>query len=652
MFTPALPAACLLLLFTLPAQGAEPAGKPAARVDCYGDPLPEGAVARLGAARFLHGVSVVSSLAFSPDGKLLFSTGMRDAKAWDAATGRPRAFSVPDGLDVEWLAFSPDGRLQACWEGGKAVVIQDAGTGKEVRRLAGKVGRAVAVSFSPDSKLFALADAGGTLVVWNLVTGQPVVHVGDRVSPVRCLAFSPDGRALAFGLDWDVRLCGPTEGVGMRRLAKVPEPVHFLAFPDPGTLVAASPLQVRVLDARTGDTRRELDVSFESSEGHHGHATIPFALSPDRAALAFGTTFHDLRLVGARDLRSVRSWRSRLGTASALAFSPDGRNLASAVDGFIYVWDPATGRRAEPFERHAGGISAVAFTPGGKRVATAASDDAVMVWDAATGRLVRRLGEGNPVGRYARASPDGRLLAVWGVEGCTLWNLDSGMLLHRLPPPIAEMAAFSASGDSVTFGWRVEPIRVCEVATGKELRQVTVGRVPGRARNPFVDAANAEALSPDARLLATTGGFALHVGSLHKGPVRIWDTATGKERCRLGEDLQTIRSVLFSPDSEFVATLDSMDRVHLWDAATGRQRRTVRAPGLHELLAFSPDGKTLACSATGRKLILSDLATLQPRRAFPVPDGDPLCAAFSPDGRLLVSGGRDGTALVWDVQGR
>src|SRR5262249_42759365 len=152
-----------VVLFTLAASlpvRSEPPGKrPSPRLDRCGDPLPEGAIARMGSLRWHHG-AMIHCIAFSPDGKLL-------------ASGGP----------------------------GSTVRVWVSSTGRAVRQLNGQFERVRSVAFSPDGKL--LGTAGGRIILWEVATGRQICQLGEGGNS---LAFSSDGKILAAAADWNQRV--------------------------------------------------------------------------------------------------------------------------------------------------------------------------------------------------------------------------------------------------------------------------------------------------------------------------------------------------------------------------------------------------------------------------------------------------------------
>jgi WD40 repeat protein len=236
--------ACLFVIpcFALAhAAGAEPAAPPtpnndgpakARRVDLRGDPLPEGAVARLGAVQAGDG-DAVEALAFAPDGKTLLSAHRgHDLRLWDTATGHELLrFRGHDGA-VLALAFSPDGKAVAsAGEDGSATLWAPA-AGRRTGKLEAAGQRPLLAAFSPEGRPLAWAeDAGHTIHLWDVGTGQELRRFEGHSGRVHSVAPAPDGKTLASaGADGTVRLWDAATGQELRRLGGHKRPVLLLRF--------------------------------------------------------------------------------------------------------------------------------------------------------------------------------------------------------------------------------------------------------------------------------------------------------------------------------------------------------------------------------------------------------------------------------------
>jgi WD40 repeat protein/serine/threonine protein kinase len=341
----------------------------------------------------------------------------------------------------------------------------------------------------------------------------------------------------------------------------------------------------------------------------------------------------------------VRTFKGHTKGVRGVAFSPDGRRLASgSSDGTVKVWDYATGQELPAPKGHPDSVNCVAFSPDGRRLASGSSDGTVKVWDYATGQEPPAP-KGHPDSVNCVAfSPDGRCLASGSTDQTVkIWDSATGKELHTLRGQAKAVwsVAFSPDGRRLASGSRDNAVKVWDAATGQDLLTLKTHskRVHEAGGVPIVPEGRGVAFSPDGRLLAA--------GSADD-TVTIWDGATGQE-LRTLVHANWVNSVAFSPDGRLLASGSADNTVRIWDAATGQELASFREHALQvDSVAFSPDGRYVASGSADATVKIWDTANSKEPFTFKGGANVVRCVAFSPDGRRLASGDENNTVKVWD----
>jgi WD40 repeat protein len=644
------------------------ADEPAVRVDQYGDPLPAGAVARLGSI-YLH--NPARQIQFAADGKTFHGAAAGPAVVvWDAATGkRLRVIGLP-GLDGSWPWLCADGSTAVAEQPGGVHHVLDVRTGK-VRVVLPRWAEFKHIDdpFSPDGRFVAAFDKPyGTTVaqsihVWDTTTGKTWC-LGQQGDVMCQLGLSPGGKRLVAhsggaATCWDVaagKQLWQTKPVHLTRRA-------FAFSPDGRMLVVEKESRtggtVELWDATTGKPPVGVKPLAADIRSHYGFTPDGQALQvSDRTT---GSGLWDIRR-GALRVRWPGRWGGR--------FDPTGKTLLE-TSWRINRWDLATGKQmyTQPDDRgNPYWISDVVFDPTGRRVFTAEYGN-VCVWEPKTGRLVRALHF--PRGGYSRTptlaiSRDGRRLLLdvnddgFATNSFTILNPDTGRTERRIAchnyqsgPHSEHYGHPNLSPDGSIV--RVARTTVHHQPSGDDRSEILgwnldTGQLLAPIRFEFDQfyPGSETTISSDGRLLCDGRG--------------VFDTASGKRLVPLSAaGAQGYGSSAFSDDGRFVAVRVAKPRgkpadlpqVQVWDTLTGKPvaRVTVGA----DRMRLTPNGRFLVTlDATG--VSAWDLLTgrqvvhhrANPRGLYYEGQRYTSALAVAPDGRTAITGRNDGTCLVWD----
>jgi WD40 repeat protein/tRNA A-37 threonylcarbamoyl transferase component Bud32 len=461
--------------------------------------------------------------------------------------------------------------------------------------------------------------------------------------------------------------------------------VYLVAFrPDGKQVVSVSGSglgTVKAWDVATG----------QEALNHHFGSFTRAALSPDGTRLAlFGSPDQPGRKWALRvhDLASGRPLYTCVGHARqddrpgfSLAFSPDGKWLASAVYDQnrpgptveVKVWDAATGKEARSLGGHPGAVSHLAFSPDGKRLAGAggpAEDSrAATVWEVATGKVALVLGEHRHLGPLAVA-PDGKSLATLGAREVKVWDAHTGKEVRTLALARHRQECLVFSPDSRRLAAGGEVVKVWDLETGQELlalgaspssyscaafnpdgRRLALGCQDGTVRVWEGPAALPAVVEPvpdvvwaEGRISFASDSRQLFLNRVHNPST--WGLRPGTLKKRLPWTSRPWETI--GPDGRWLVQRHKGNQLQLLDVSTGRPLVLEHPQQLRDV-TFSPDGRLLAGAGVGGLIKVWGLPRGAELGSLEASLRSPAVLTFSADSRLLATAGPDGAVTLWQA---
>jgi WD40 repeat protein len=503
--------------------------------------------------------------------------------------------------------------------------------------LHGHEGRVLCASFSPDGKHMVTASEDKTVKVWDVGTGAEVMTLKGHENWVRSVAFSPNSRRIVSGsFDKTVKVWDAATGDQMMTLQGHDGWIQSVAFsPDSKRIISASrDKTAKVWDAATG-------VELMTLHGHNGRV-YSVAFSPDGQHIATGSTDRTIKVWDARSGAEIMTLEGQKGPVDSIAFSPDGKRIVSSHswDKTIKVWDVSTGTELMALYGHERSVEDASFSPDGKKIASCSVDNTIKVWDAITGEEVMTLRGHDGCIHSVAFSPDSKRIISASIDKTAkVWDLVTSREVMTLSGHKKQImaVAFSPDGKRIASagGGLENTITVWNVESGAELMTL-------RGHEGWVGSV---AFSPDGRRIAS--------GSWDK-TIKIWDAANGAELMTLRGHDHWLGDPSFSPDGGRIVSSSTNStftngKIRVWDAATGEELM-ILSGHLGRRATFSPDGKRIVLGGRDGAIKVWDASTGAEVMTLQGHNGKVWSAAFSPDGKRIVSGSPDDhTIRIWDA---
>ncbi len=608
----------------------------------------------------------VVSAKFSPNGNAIAiacADNTRNtnnaARVLDVNTGADAIAPVVHTWDVNTAEFSPDGNWLVTSSDDDSAQVLDLRTGVRTpfkHRVAVKSAR-----FSPDSKQIATVDRLGRAAIWDIRRSEaPILVVetkkiltslkrkelpsSEDEEHVKSVEFSPDIKQIVI-VDYDggVTVCDfKTQKVvaSLRPQRKVKEvnednevkEINSAKFsPDGRLLVTASADKTaKVLDLETGKLIHTLP---------HQNAVISAEFSPDSKRIVTITSDARANIWEVETEKLATSLQHQDAINSA-KFSPNGEHLVTASDDkTAIVWEVATGKVFDLMQ-HSGFVKSAEFSPDGKQIVTISHDKTVMLWDVETEVIASVSHDGNVVSaKFSNGAGKQMVTASWD-KTAKVWDMATGVITPLEHDAVVRSAEFSHEGSRiVTCSGNVAKIWKWETKT-------IIYSMPLHGPCWMAE------FSPDDKQI---------VISSDEG-AKVLDLGTGRI-ISIGHELG-VNTARFSPDGHKIVTASKNRTAKVWDVKViwdenwnGKtvwelkpEAAIATVPHKDWVISaeFSPDGKWIVTAGKDGTAKICNVETNKVTATIQH-DGPVISAEFSPDGKWIVTASNDGAAKIWDV---
>ena len=568
---------------------------------------------------------LATSAAFFPDRRRL-ATGAGDnsVRIWDITEGTQLKVLTPTGR-IGAVAISPGGDFVVTGSPGTDVRVWNADSGEMIAALAGHAAEVSALAVSPEGDLIASGDERGRVRLWRQsAAGGPwqlARELRGHSRSISALRFLPDGRRLVTASG--DRTCGQWDvatGEELRQLVlRHPDWVSSLDVSSDGTLALTT------CDDGKARLWRLTDAVELASLKAAGGAFNAVAFSPDaRRAVLASSMDRTVGLWNIADRSNLAGLAPGAGAQVAASLQPTTESQTANAE-----------RSLEPlldFKKLGGLVWSAMFAPDGQHVLTIGGNDS-QLWNLDTRRPVVRL---SPHGAVASAdvSPDGRFVVTGSWDrSAKLWDATTGRAIRKLEGGHAgyiNSAEFSADGRELLTASDDGTARIWDVQTGQPTAAIFRGHTARVLSATY---------SPDGSRLLTTSS---------DKSARIWDRATGQSTTTLQGHAWGVLCGRFSPDGSRVITGSEDNTARIWDARSGALLFALEGhTAAIGSVAFSPDGARVLTGSRDNSAKLWDAATGKEILSLAGHSEEVTSVNFSPDGRNVLTASRDGTAIVW-----
>lgn len=565
--------------------------------------------------------NLILSVAVSPDGNQLASGGLdKTVFVYDMPSRDPVAEWRDFAGSVTSFDLSTDATRMLTGDRGGNSKLWDTTTNQVVHNLAGDDKPVVAVKLSDDNTLAIAATGDGTVRTWNVADGM-LVSTLETGTPIQDLTMRPGNEAL-MTVDYNGVLRHYTWPPAAPVSVSTPQPLRAMVR-DPASTWFATACEdghVRIHQASDGAEQRAINV---------GGKLTSLAVNHDGTQLAAGTVDGRVTLINPSDGAIVSAFRPHTSEVTGLAFQPQSAKLATAAaDGAIRIWQlPLTAPSESPAAEGTADYVAMTLSPDGTKQYLAGADQRIRIVDTSTGGVLAIEGQGADLTTVAAAAIESQLLAGDATGQVKQWNTNNGALVRHIAAhegavvgvqPLKELGQIVTAGGHRLRFWKAED--------GTEVRSVDT-KVP----------VTAFAVRGDEKLLAVGCG---------DNKVRIYKPAEDEPTATIDAHGAPLAAVAFSADGSKLVTSSEDKTISLWQVDSRARLQSESLATVARSVELSADGKSMVAHCEDKIV-----RTLPIHAQTPIAGhgAGPTALAFTTDGSHLVSGGSDRMVHLWDA---